>query len=331
MFITHARNGSVPQIHVNVPFLMVSIPLVAIFHVLGVRRTEDMVKLILHDTGDAELNNKLSDMVWSIVGNDNAISAKEKDKTGENSKEKSSNGQNQRQQVKSFGEMSLDDVCDWVGKEGTKEIDRKKRIRSVKHIFQNEFLPHIGLNNEDPVTLLKKTVFLGRMVFKLCMVQMGKWETDDRDHYAFKRVDTTGVLMARLFRPLFRTTLRNMARSIKKCIDSEKLVELKDMLRDRVTNGFRYALSTGRWGVQKGGSSMTGVAQIHSRMTMTSGLGNRRRVNTHINKEGKMPKPRQLHLSHWGIMVCIVCFVFLVDCFVLLADPIYFVVSNSAP
>ena len=62
-----------------------------------------------------------------------------------------------------------------------------------------------------------------------------------------------------------------------------------------------YAVSTGNWGIQKQ-SSQNGVAQILTRMNFLATLSHLRRVNTPINREGKLPKPRQLSASHCGIL-----------------------------
>ena len=39
-----------------------------------------------------------------------------------------------------------------------------------------------------------------------------------------------------------------------------------------------------------------------SRMTCVAAISNLRRINTPINREGKAPKPRQLHYTSWGIV-----------------------------
>jgi DNA-directed RNA polymerase II subunit RPB2 len=71
-----------------------------------------------------------------------------------------------------------------------------------------------------------------------------------------------------------------------------------------ITNGFRYALATGNWGDHKKfQQTKAGVSQVLSRYTTASALSHLRRLNTPIGREAKLPKPRQLHNTHWG-MVC---------------------------
>ena len=47
----------------------------------------------------------------------------------------------------------------------------------------------------------------------------------------------------------------------------------------------------------------TGVAQALNRLTYASTVSHLRRVNCPTGREGKNPKPRQLHNTHWG-MIC---------------------------
>ena len=69
----------------------------------------------------------------------------------------------------------------------------------------------------------------------------------------------------------------------------------------KITTGIKYAVSTGNWGIQKQ-SSQNGVAQILTRMNYLAGISHLRRINTPINREGKLPKPRQLSASHCGVL-----------------------------
>ena len=71
-----------------------------------------------------------------------------------------------------------------------------------------------------------------------------------------------------------------------------------------IAQGFRYAIATGNWGDQAHAmQSKAGVAQVLNRYNFVSTLSHLRRVNTPIEKEGKLAKPRQLHNTHWG-MIC---------------------------
>jgi DNA-directed RNA polymerase II subunit RPB2 len=65
----------------------------------------------------------------------------------------------------------------------------------------------------------------------------------------------------------------------------------------------QYSLATGNWGEQKKSHlSPAGVSQVLNRLTFTSSLSHLRRLNSPIERSGKIAKPRQLHNTHWGMV-----------------------------
>ena len=91
---------------------------------------------------------------------------------------------------------------DW--REGTKEPTKERRMKYLEHIITNEMLLHQGLTLTEDVNR-SKACYLGYMVRKLIPAYTGAIQTDDRDHYANKRIDTAGMLMSLLFRQIYRT------------------------------------------------------------------------------------------------------------------------------
>jgi DNA-directed RNA polymerase beta subunit len=263
------------EIVVNLPFIkkekkFYPIPLIIIYRLLGVSSTDEMMRHILEHTTRRLPDQEMERLLRSILQND-------------------------------LYNMPHQELCDWLGREGTNETTKEKRVKYVEHILSNEFFPHIGLDR-SPETIQNKVFYFSYCVYKLCSVYLGRRNPDDKDHNANKRVETAGVLYAMLLRPLFRTMLKQASKTIKRDVDSGKVVNVAAVIgHKRITSSFKYAMNTGNWGPQKGGSKATGVAQIHNHMTVTSGLSNLRKLNTPFNKEGKMPKLRQLHISNWRI------------------------------
>ena len=68
-----------------------------------------------------------------------------------------------------------------------------------------------------------------------------------------------------------------------------------------IDSGLKYALSTGNWGI-KSNKNKQGVAQVLNRMTYNATLSHLRRVNTPIEKSGKLIQPRKLHATQWGVI-----------------------------
>jgi DNA-directed RNA polymerase II subunit RPB2 len=69
-----------------------------------------------------------------------------------------------------------------------------------------------------------------------------------------------------------------------------------------IENGIKRALSTGDFGIKQLNSNKVGVAQVLNRLTYASTLSHLRRINTPIDKSGKLVEPRKLHNSTWGFL-----------------------------
>ena len=69
-----------------------------------------------------------------------------------------------------------------------------------------------------------------------------------------------------------------------------------------IENGLKRALSTGDFGIKHLNSNKVGVAQVLSRLTYMSTLSHLRRINTPLDKSGKLIEPRKLHGTSWGFL-----------------------------
>jgi DNA-directed RNA polymerase beta subunit len=141
--------------------------------------------------------------------------------------------------------VSGDDVCDWVALESgnaiAKEPDRLNRVKAVQHIVTNEVFPHVGLDN-GLRTRLKKAHYLGLVIRKLLLVSITPSLADDRDHYANKRVDSAGVLLALIFRQRFRAFLKSLQFSITKQLQKGiHYINVVDSINPKaITAGLKY-------------------------------------------------------------------------------------------
>jgi DNA-directed RNA polymerase II subunit RPB2 len=75
----------------------------------------------------------------------------------------------------------------------------------------------------------------------------------------------------------------------------------KSIKSTTIENGIKRALSTGDFGINKI-NVRVGVAQVLNRMTYASILSHLRRINTPVEKSGKMVPPRKLAPSSWGFL-----------------------------
>ena len=267
-----SRAGQLGEVlMVSLPFIEVQVTACALFKILGFEDLEGMLSLMESHCGVASEQEKTMQILRRALNVPEIL-------------------------LKSRAEIMED-----IGRQGTKEATIERRLQYIEHIIENEFLPHQGME-AIPEVLLRKCTFFAVVVAKLARVFMGAVPPDDRDDFALKRVESTGQLFALLTRQLYRQLLKGMGTHVAKCVENGKAISIIDCLNaKRITAGVKYAVSTGQWGVMKA-TSQHGVAQILSRMNAVSALSHLRRVNTPINREGKLPKPRQLALSSMAIL-----------------------------
>ena len=187
--------------------------------------------------------------------------------------------------------------------------DKTHKLEILNNVLTNEFLPHVG---DD---LNKKALYLGFMMNKLIKCNIGIRPFDDRDSYINKRVDTPGVLVANIFRQYYGKLIKDVKSGIQKEINSGSWKSGSQNLTNIITNtninklfksttiesGIKYALATGNWGI-KCSKSKQGVAQVLNRMSYNATLSHLRRINTPVEKTGKLVQPRKLHSTQWGII-----------------------------
>jgi DNA-directed RNA polymerase II subunit RPB2 len=183
------------------------------------------------------------------------------------------------------------------------------RISQVHRVLTRELLPHCGDSCWD------KALFLARMTRRLLLCSMGLQDIDDRDSFINKRVDTPGMLMANLFRQFYGKMIKDMRTMVNKEINTgawkatmqfinvvTRVNIVKLMKATIIDSGMKYSLATGNWGA-KMSNVKQGVAQVLNRMTYSATLSHLRRINTPVEKSGKLVQPRKLHGTQWG-MVC---------------------------
>jgi DNA-directed RNA polymerase II subunit RPB2 len=171
----------------------------------------------------------------------------------------------------------------------------------VHTILHKNVLPHVGENNKN------KIFYLSHMTKLLLDTILNKRKTTDRDNYAFKRLETPGILLGQLFRKLFMKQLQDlkssMLKDLKEVGKNSELEPNKYLKKSIMDNGFKYSLATGNWNVNVGtDNKKIGVAQVLNRLTFSSTLSHLRRINSPIGKTGKLVKPRKLHNTQYGVI-----------------------------
>ena len=77
-----------------------------------------------------------------------------------------------------------------------------------------------SFNDEIQIETNQKIYFLGFMANRLLQASYGWIKEDERDSYVNKRIDTTGIMMANLFRQYYGKVVRDMKTMIYKEINN---------------------------------------------------------------------------------------------------------------
>jgi DNA-directed RNA polymerase beta subunit len=199
-------------------------------------------------------------------------------------------------------------IVDFTPKNMTEEEGKKKKKEFTEEILDNNLFPHCK-------TKTQKVYFLGYMSKQIVMSYLGMRPKDDRDNYKNKRIDLTGTLLNNLFRNYFNKLVKDMQKQIIKEINNGSWRSTDDYMNiitktniykivksATIENGLKRALATGDFGIKGTKSNKVGVAQVLNRLTYISSLSHLRRINTPIDKNGKLEPPRQLHNSSWGFI-----------------------------
>ncbi|KAF6156062.1 hypothetical protein GIB67_010986 [Kingdonia uniflora] len=104
--------------------------------------------------------------------------------------------------------------------------------------------------------------------------------------FAKPLINQTLATPAKVFQ-LFRKLQMDVKRSVKKCIDDGKTVNLYNEIKANIiTNGLKYSFATGNWGKTNAAGTRAGVSQVLNRLTYASTLSHLRRLNSPIGREG---------------------------------------------
>ena len=198
------------------------------------------------------------------------------------------------------------------------EVTKEKSITNTHYILSEYLLPHIGTTNYKA-----KCHYLGYMVFEILKVVNQEKPPTDRDHFKYKRVQTSGNLMKQLFSEyaniMYKTYYQNIEEEYyynknkyefdPSLDDEENVRNFKSLFMDHyfsyfqekiIYEGFKKAFK-GNWGAFSH-TKIIGVIQPLNRLSYNSALSHLRKINLSIDASSKITGPRKLHGSQWGVI-----------------------------
>jgi DNA-directed RNA polymerase II subunit RPB2 len=280
LLIGSKNNGFGNNIFIQIPRINTPIPLFILFRALGILTDKDICKYIVYDLK----NDVLLNLLRASILDANKY-------------------------------MSQEECIDYISKYSMYtpiNMDKEEGIQNKKkftiNVINNDLFPHCRTKEQ-------KIYFLGYMTNKLLKCSIGLINQSDRDSYLNKRIDTTGVLLNNLFRNYFNKLVKDMQKQVVreinigswKSTDSyNNIINMTNIYKiiksSTIETGLKRALATGDFGIKYSNSNKVGVAQVLNRLTYISTLSHLRRINTPIDKSGKLIPPRKLHNTTWGYL-----------------------------
>ena len=283
MYIASRNNGYGKAIYLQIPRIKIPIPLFIIFRAFNIISDKEICELIMLNIDNENMKKMLIALKASIIDANKYMTKESAIKFIVNNV--------------IYTPMNMD-----------KETGSKKKFDFAMEVLSNDIFPHCK-------TETQKIYMLGYMTNMLLQTSFGWLQESDRDSYMNKRVDLTGPLLNNLLRNYFNKLVKDMKKQIIREIntgswksndDYENIITKTNIYKiiksTTIEQGIKRALATGDFGIKQINSNKVGVAQVLNRLTYLSSLSHLRRVNTPIDKSGKLVPPRRLHNSTWGFL-----------------------------
>ena len=180
-----------------------------------------------------------------------------------------------------------------IGKKAAVGQAKVYQLKRAEILLDNYLLPHIGV---DSNLRLAKAYYLCKMTEKAIDVAYDRTVSDDKDHYANKRIKLAGNLMEELFRYAFQFLIKDIAYQVERASARGRKLVIQTLVRpDALTERIRYSMATGNWI-----AGQTGVSQLLDRTNYLSTVSHLRRIISPLSRRHPHFKARDLHGTHWG-------------------------------
>ncbi|PSP39249.1 DNA-directed RNA polymerase subunit B'' [Halobacteriales archaeon SW_8_65_20] len=192
---------------------------------------------------------------------------------------------------------STNEAIETLGQRVASGQGKNYQLKRANYVIDRYLLPHLHEEGiEDEEVRMNKAVYLCRMAEACFELALGRRESDDKDHYANKRLKVSGDLM----KDLFRTALNKLARDVKYQLERANMrnrqLSVSTVVRsDVLTERLEHPIATGNW---VGGRS--GVSQLVDRTDYMGVLSHLRRLRSPLSRSQPHFEARDLHATQWG-------------------------------
>jgi DNA-directed RNA polymerase II subunit RPB2 len=190
-----------------------------------------------------------------------------------------------------------------------KQTHSRSRVEVVRNLHEMMF-PHVEGKDDTGGLFRRKAYQLGLMLRNTMDVILGIKQPSDRDHFQYKRLETSGDLCFGEFRRIFRESSKSMLLELDKKVNqferaSYTGTNLATVFQPetigffwkpyRMMNEFLKSFK-GAWG------GRDGIAQELSRVSYVGVISHLRRTNLAMDRTSNKPEPRRYHGSQIGLM-----------------------------
>jgi DNA-directed RNA polymerase beta subunit len=170
----------------------------------------------------------------------------------------------------------------------------KEKGDRVSFYLDNFVLPHVGVSEEKRV---EKAKLICKLFKKYYMItnEFGA-VSDDKDHYANKRVKLVGQLFEHLFVNNFNDLIVDILTNFQRMIKRGRFSSMKIIIREQLlTQKINSALAIGTWS-----DGRRGVAQYLKRENYFDMLSHLTRIVSPLSTSQENFEARELHPTHFG-------------------------------
>ena len=248
------------------------LPLVIVFRALGVISDKEIVEKIIQDF-DHPNSIKILEMLKPSLEESSTINKQS---------------------------TALEYLSKYLSGVNTTKGGEKVKLKYTYDLLIRELLPHLG---NSPT---RKVYYLGYMTKRLFECYFDIRDYDDRDSFINKRVETSGEMMAQLFRGLFTKFSKDFKMNLQK--DSANIDKLYDTITKKfktneIDGGMKYALGTGNWGLKNQNKMRKGIAQVLPILNDLNTKSTLRRIVAPVDRTRKVhTAPRKLHNTQYGVI-----------------------------
>ena len=260
---------------ITLPGFSQPIPLISVFRALGCASDKDIYELVLFDVVESQ-RNVYDDLLTTLVMSHEAFLKRE--------------------------QTSDLDIL-------KKQTHTRSRAEVVRILHEMVF-PHIEGSEDTGGLFRRKAYHLGLMLRNTMDIILGRKPPSDRDHFQYKRLETSGDLCFGEFRRIFRDLSKSMLLELDKKVNqferaSYAGTNLSTVFQPetvaffwkpyRMLNEFLKSFK-GAWG------GRDGIAQELSRVSYVGVISHLRRTNLAMDRTSNKPEPRRYHGSQFGFM-----------------------------